>query len=353
MIQSWSRYLIRFAIVCFWLLAFVCFVYFPKITTLFYTRNALNIIVWPNTLNALFVRDFEKQHNVKVNIRYFETHEELLALLETTPEQGFDCLMASDYLIPHLQEKNIITSIDKKRLSFWGNFHKGLLGYKHDPQNNYSVPYYWAAYGIAYDKKKFGNTQISWGHLFDKKIVDYQVGMMSDLREIIAVAGLYLFKKTNNFSDSELQKITQLLVEQKQWVELYADELVSPLLISGTCPAVMTLSGDIMRYITKKSSFDFVIPQEGGFRVIDSFALVNGSNKHDLVYEFLNYLYQPTVLEKYVKYFGFPSPLKTVENIDTTSLFATPKKKLFKELYPFSFDITDEQLDNVFIALTS
>jgi spermidine/putrescine transport system substrate-binding protein len=309
--------------------------------------------VWPNTLNANFVKDFEKQNNVKVNIRYFETQEELLALLEATQNQGFDCLMASDYLIPSLREKKIITPIDKKRLSFWGNYHKGLLGYEHDPKNNYSIPYYWAVYGIAYDKKKFGDTQISWGHLFDTKIVNYPVGMMSDLREIIALAGLYLFNKTKSFSDEELQKITELLIDQKQWVELYADELVSPLLASGNCPLIMTLSSDVMKYITKNSSFDFVIPKEGGFRVIDSFALVNGSKKHDLVYKFLNYLYQPKILEKYVKLFSFSSPLKNVADIETTSLFSTPKKKFFKNLHSFSFNISDEQLDKIFITLTS
>ena len=119
MTQLLNRYVIKLIIVLFWLTTFVGFVYLPTAVNLFYTRKTLNIIVWPNTLNAHFLRDFEKQHNVKINIRYFENQEELLALLETTEEQGFDCLMASDYLIPHLREKKIIVPIDKKRLSFW------------------------------------------------------------------------------------------------------------------------------------------------------------------------------------------------------------------------------------------
>src|SRR5206468_2031455 len=95
------------------------------------------------------------------------------------------------------------------------------------------------------------------------------------------------------------------LMKQKPYVEIYTDSRSEYILASGAVPVGVVLSGDLLKVMKRFDNIDFIIPKEGAFAVIDSFAITTTSDKDDLIYPFLNYLFRSDVVEQYVEKFDF------------------------------------------------
>ena len=101
----------------------------------------------------------------------------------------------------------------------------------------------------------------------------------------------------------------------------------------------MAMSSDIAKIMHRDKDVQFLIPKEGGFISIDLFAITQASEKEDMVYQFLNYLYQPVILQQYVNKFEFFSPISTViaANKEVKKELSVPTEMLFKNVQFFSY----------------
>src|SRR5690242_9300294 len=92
----------RVLILCLW---FILIVFFLRWSGYFQVKLAgpsLNILVWPQVLDAEFFREFEKRTGVQINVSYVDHNEEMLLKLESSPDHGYDLVMPSHYMIPRL-----------------------------------------------------------------------------------------------------------------------------------------------------------------------------------------------------------------------------------------------------------
>jgi spermidine/putrescine-binding protein len=103
-----------------------------------------------------------------------------------------------------------------------------------------------------------------------------------------------------------------------------------------------------MRYY---KNIKFLLPREGSFALIDSFAVPATSNKDEYVYAFLNYLYREDVLQKYIDKFGFFPPRKAVNPPEVNFPYTEPTAELFAKLNFFSTQIPADELNKIWIAL--
>jgi spermidine/putrescine transport system substrate-binding protein len=336
----------------FWIVVVAGFLIVPHYISFSGTSPVLTILAMPNTISADQFHAFEAAHGIKVHLTYAESADEIYMKLAATGASGYDLVMTADYQISLLWKHGLIQKLDKKKLEFFNNFYPALLNHAFDPGNEYSIPYYWGVYGFAVDADYFGAREdMGWDDIFDEKKISYCIGMREDPREIILMAALYLFGHTDNLNDDEFAAIKDLLIRQKKWVTMYADERIGGLLASRSCPLVVTLTGDIMRTMTRYPYIKFYIPREGGFVDIDSFVIPVTSKKTEAVYAFLNYLYSPEVLSYYVNQFQFISPLTTVESTTQIPDIAFPSKALFRRLHFFDAPIPSAILSDIIVAL--
>jgi spermidine/putrescine transport system substrate-binding protein len=305
----------------------------------------------PNTFNADLFDKFETITGIAVTINYAESADEIAMKLRATQGRGYDLVMVADYQIPHLIKEGIIQSLDHTQLPFFDDIYPVLLNHAFDPSNHYSIPYYWGVYGFGIDKNFFGNkTVFSWHDLFHPAQCSC-VGMREDIRELIFIAAYYLFNRVDNLSDAQFEEIKKLLVAQKKYVTLYADERIDSLLISQTCPLVLTISGDIARLMSHYPSIDFVIPKEGSFVDIDSFVIPSLSESTADIYTFLRFLYLPATMSHYARLFRFSPPVKTVKTYAEIPLFVQPTQELFSRLHFFATVIPQSRISDILIAL--
>jgi len=177
--------------------------------------------------------------------------------------------------------------------------------------------------------------------------------MVDDGLESFLIAGKYLFNKTEKFSDLELNKIKDLLIQQKKSVEAYTDEMGDYLLTSGSAQAVVGQSAYNFRAIKKSKDIKIVTPKEGSFIIVDAIMIPKHTYKDDNVYKFINFLYRDNIIENTIDEFAYLPVLDHI--IDKTDLsYLGDKKEIlsqenFKKLSFFKRSIPVKKLTELWV----
>lgn len=347
---SLSNTIARFLIFFFWVATITTFLVLPSLVNRFRSQKSITIFTWPMMLDPVYLKQFEKETGIKLYITYFENGPSLLSKIEATRGAGYDIIIPDDHSLQQLIEKGLVKKIDKTKLSFWKDIRPELLGIYADPRNDYSIPYYWAIYGIGYDQNQFNQTPLnSWSIIFDPSKTEHgHICMTDDAREAVMVTAVYLFGTTEALKDKEaLQKVKETLIAQKKFVEVYSISRSDSLLQSKSCLLAMITSPELWRLSRERPQFKFIKPKEGSLVVVDSMAISNGSDKEDLVYQFLNYLYKDNVVKHHTQNFGYCSPLSTVpsEREDLCSA------DIFKQFHFMKSVISDDEINQLWIEV--
>lgn len=298
----------RIGIIIAWVLLISVFLYAPYVNRLYVTKNYINIYTWADIFDINQLREFENQTGTKINLIYYDNCEELIAKLEITKGRACDLLFLADCSINDLIKMDLLALIDKTRLDFWQELEPVFLNKAYDLNNNYSIPYSWDIYGIGVNLEKFKDqlSDISWRLIFDFDLsfnnveMFNNVGMIEDGLSAVSIASQYLYRDSVALNSSQVAQIKKLLVQQKQQVEAYTALRSDYLLSSGTCRAVVTQAACIYSVMQKNPKIKFLIPQEGGFVSTENFAIFKASNKQDMVYKFINFMFQKKVMHNYV-----------------------------------------------------
>lgn len=96
------------------------------------------------------ISDFEDQTGATVNVDYFESNEQMY--IKVANGESFDVLVPSDYMIERLIKEDLLQPLDKEKLNNLDLL--DVMGLDYDPENEYSIPYFWGTVGIVYDKNK-------------------------------------------------------------------------------------------------------------------------------------------------------------------------------------------------------
>lgn len=295
------------AIPVLWLFVIGLFLYSSYVPRWFSARErSISIFFWADIIPQRFITQFEQETGIKVYVNYYEGNDELLTKLQFTRGVGYDIIMPSNYMVEPLVQAGFLKKIDKKRLPFWSELDKRLVGHAFDADNTYTVPYIWDVYGLGVDTAFFEDKQFqaSWRMLFNPAY-PYRVGMTDEPREIIAIASQYLFGHVRPLTEQEAVKVERLLVSQKKFVEAYTDLALDTLLVSKTCPIVLGPGANIARARRRDKNIRLVLPQEGSVSVLESFALAKNSVKDDLVYQFINFVCQKHIVEEVSRLYGY------------------------------------------------
>ena len=115
-------------------------------------KQTLNILNYDIYIDKSLISEFEKENNVKVIYEVFESNEAMYIKLQSG--EKYDVIIPSDYMVQRLREEGKLQKIDYTKITNYENTLANLRGRKMDPQDEYTVPYFWGSVGIVYDKTK-------------------------------------------------------------------------------------------------------------------------------------------------------------------------------------------------------
>lgn len=335
-----------------WLSVIMLFLFIPSFFNVWYQEKSITILTWPAFLDAQYLQKFEYETGIKIHLRYVESNEELYVKLKETKGEGYDLIMPSDYMIEMLRNEQILKKIDTSKLSFIDKMYPHLLNNYYDPLNEYSIPFFWSMYGIAYDKDYFKDEipEPSWAMIFDTKIAPHHLCMIDGARELVQIAAQYLFgKQTSELTKDQVAQIKKLLVDQKKLVELYTEDRANFLLASKTSPMAVSIGAVTARIMRTFKNIDFVIPKEGSFLNVDAFVIPKNTHKDELIYLFLNYLYKEEVLKHHITKYAYFSPLQGIEVTD--SPVPMPSAQQIEKADFFKNILSRSALSDIWVAI--
>lgn len=348
-------FIIKLFIIVVFGAAIIGFLSLGRLTDLVHQEKSINVLVWGQVLDKEFLSDFEAETGIRVNMSYFESNEELLAKLHSTESHDYDLIMPSDWAAELLIKDGLVKKLDRNKITVWNDVYPTLCHHYFDPYNEYTIPYFWSFMGLGINNSCWDKGVIpqTWGLVFDERIMPKRIGMIENARAIILIAALYLFGEIRPLNDDEINKIKKLLIKQKPYVEIYTDSRSEYILASGAVSVGVTLSGDLLKVMKRFDNIDFIIPKEGAFAVIDSFAITTTSDKDELVYPFLNYLFRPDIVEKYVEKFDFfPAIQLSMEyDNDRFARLSQPTRDLFKNIHFFKDVVSKDAVNDILITL--
>jgi spermidine/putrescine-binding protein len=235
---------------------FIIFIlYLPNILV-YEFNNSINVFAWPSTFDKDMISKFENENNIKVNISYYSTNEELISKLQATNSNGYDIVIPSDYAVNILKNGNLLQKIDKSKLNFYNKLNPALLGHYFDIHNDYSIPFEWAIFGIGIDKNFFtvdgkyykpSSLDVLFNNIYNFSGIEknYKVIMSDDPYVSIAIALLYIFKNLDQISVEHIQKVKELLKYQYSFIEAYSENKADYYLVTGNCPVALASSSYI------------------------------------------------------------------------------------------------------------
>jgi spermidine/putrescine transport system substrate-binding protein len=258
--------------------------------------NVLNVFVWGDFFPEETIREFEAETGIKVNMNFYTSNEELILKLENTDGHGYDVVFPSDYGVTTLKEKNLLKPLDHSELDFFDTLEPHIVNQKFDPKNEFSIPYFWEVYGIAYEKNKIGsNFSPSLKSLFQG---NHKVIMTGDPVEALDFAAHYLYGFKEALNSEEKKEVIKLLKAQKKNVEAYSDDRVQYMISSEDCPIAILRVSFFWKNYSELNHVEIYLPKEGVFTTIENVALSKNAKNIDAAYKFINFIYRPDIMAK-------------------------------------------------------
>ena len=256
--------------------------------------RVLRLLVWGDLFDKHFLKKFEQETGSILQISSYDTNEELIVKLKISDGRGYDIIAPSDYAVKILQEEELLRPLDHKRMTFLKHINPLLLNQHYDPSNEFSIPYEWEVYGIAYDKTFFAQHHLehTWGMLFNNPHGAFRVIVSDDALEVVRLAAHFLFGKLNEeeLTEEQIEQVQALLHHQHEWVEAYTRTNIDYYLIAGYSPLAFAGSGYVGRRRELANKIGFFVPREGGLITIENLAVPIHAENEDLIYAFLNFI---------------------------------------------------------------
>jgi spermidine/putrescine transport system substrate-binding protein len=307
----------RICISCFWIALILGILYFPTLSFLPKNKKTINVFAWGDIVDLDVVAEFEKLSGIKVNLSFYASNEELLVKIKATKGEGYDIIIPSDYCVDILAKQRLLKKIEKSRLDFYDNLNPKLLNHHFDPNNIYSIPFEWELFVLGIDKNFFETPPLpSWKLIFDTKNIDYHITMPNDPIITFSIVSYYLYGKTQTITEEMLNNCTKLLIEQKKWVNAFADARADYFLATKNSGVVLCSTPYIWRSMKKFPFISYLIPKEGTFITIENICIPSTSTKEKLAYKFINHLYTKKSMQQHYNTYGtFPATLNALKEL--------------------------------------
>jgi spermidine/putrescine transport system substrate-binding protein len=275
--------------------------------------NKLYIFNWTYYTPDSVIEKFEKEYKVDVIYDSFASNEEMFAKLKAGGANYDLCFPSGDYVSIMIKE-DLLQKIDHSALKNFGNVAPEVLAKSaFDPGNQYSIPYYMGAAGVAVNKAKVGEYEKSWS-IFSRKDLKGKMIMLDDMREVMGDALAFLGYSVNTIVDSEITEAKNLINDTwKPNLLKFDAEAFAKNFAAGEVWVAQGYAESIYAELEEsaRADVDFFIPVEGGPSYIDSMVILKNSKNKDMALKFIDFIHRPDIYAEFCDEFGFPATANT------------------------------------------
>ncbi len=256
-----------------------------------YDAGEVQIFLPGEYISDEVIRDFEKETNIKVSITTFDSNESMYTkLLGGTV---YDIIIPSDYMIERLISEKMIQKIDKSKIPNMDQLYPQVLNMDFDPNNDYSVPYFWGNVGICYDSTLIDPNDVEsqgWDVLRNTKYKG-MIYMYDSIRDSFMMAEKALGYSMNTDNPDELNASYEWLIDiAKNMDPAYVTDEAIDGLANGEKAMGMMYSGDAAYINVENENMAYWAPAEGTNYFVDAMVIHKDAKNVENAYKFMNYI---------------------------------------------------------------
>lgn len=321
------------------------------------SEEVINVYNWGDYIDESLLDKFEEETGIRVVYDTFSSNEDMYIKVKQGID-AYDIIVPSDYMIERMIEEGMLSEIDLSLIPNFEKVNENLKNPEFDPENKYSVPYFWGTGGIIYNSKEITDDINSWSDLFDEKYSG-EILMYNSSRDSIAVALKSLGYSMNSTDLNELEEAKDLLIAQKPHVLAYQADEGRDTIVSGDANIGFMYSGDALMMIEQNLDLKYVLPEEGPNIWFDAMVIPSSSENSEGAHKFINFMLEPENAAINAEYsVGFSSPVdEAIELLPDeikNSEVAYPDNSLLEngEVYKNSTEILSEY-DRIWTEVTT
>jgi spermidine/putrescine transport system substrate-binding protein len=274
--------------------------------------NRIYLYTWVEYIDPEIKEQFKEECGVEVVETNFDSNETLLATIQAGGV-NYDIIVPSDYMVQIMIDEGMLMELDFNVISNI-KYMDGLnVNQYFDPEQKYTVPWFWGTSGFAVDTNVVTDYTDSWSMMFDPNSPYCgQISMLDDQRETLGAALMYLGYSLNDTDPAHLDEAKNLLIAQSKCVKAYDSQTNDDLIISGETVLGHIWTGDaILAGLPDYGGRDgivYVIPEEGCTIWQDNMAIPVGAPNPYTAMVFMNYTQIPEIAAQNAEYVGYGSP---------------------------------------------
>ena len=283
-----------------------------------YGSDTLKVYNWGEYIDPEVNDAFEKQFGVKVIYDTFDSNELMYTKLQGG--ESYDVLVPSDYMIQRLIGEDYLQPLDKRMIPNIAVLADGVKGLSYDPDNTYSVPYFWGTVGIVYNKNNIDKKDLEkegWNIFLDQKYKGH-IYMYDSERDSFMMALKALGYSMNTDDEAQLQQAYEWLVKVVDTMnpEIVTDEVIDAM-INGNKDMALVYSGDAAYILSENEEMAYYMPSEGTNLWSDAMVIKKKKKNPKLANEYINFILEYENSMKNSVFVGYAS--SNGEVLDTLS----------------------------------
>jgi spermidine/putrescine transport system substrate-binding protein len=284
------------------------------------------LYTWVEYMDPEILTTFEEECGVKVIETNFDSNESLLATIQAGGAD-YDIIVPSDYMVQLMIEEGMLMELDFSIITNIKNMDELNVNQYFDPEQKYTVPYFWGTSGFAVDTNVVTEYEPSWKMMFDPNSPYCgKISMLDDERETIGAALMYLGYSINDTDPAHLEEAKDLLIEQAKCVKAYDSQTNDDLIVSGETVLGHMWTGDAILAGLPDSGgregIAYVIPEEGCTIWQDNMAIPVGAPNAYTAMVFMNYLNYPEIAAQNAEWVGYGTPNAAAKEVIDPAILA-------------------------------
>ena len=256
-----------------------------------YAGETLYVYNWGEYTGENLIKDFEAKTGATVVMENFDSNEQMY--IKVANGESYDILVPSDYMIQRMMQEGYLQKLDSSKITCMDNLTDAVKGLPYDPDNEYSVPYFWGTVGIVYDKTKVDIEDLEkegFNIFLDEKYRG-DIYLYDSERDSFMMALKALGYSMNTENQEELQAAYDWLVQCVETMEpeIVTDEIIDNM-AQGRKALGLIYSGDATYVMSENENMGFYLPEEGTNLWSDAMVIPTNAKNPELAHEFINYV---------------------------------------------------------------
>ncbi len=262
---------------------------------------------------------FEEETGIKVEYEEYITPENMYTKYKAGAID-YDLICTSDYMIEKLIKEDEVLELNFGNIPLARHLDQTYFDFckSFDPDNQYTLPYFFGTVGILYNKKMVDESKVdSWDILWDQSYSG-KIIMADSVRDSFMVAEKRLGYSLNTTDDDKLREAQNLLIEQKPLVYSYLVDEAQDEMIAENAAMAVVYSGEAGLALEYNENLAFSVPKEGSNMWIDAWFMPKSAKHTENAEKFLNFLCREDIAYLNFDYVYYATPnIQVKDSLDT------------------------------------